>query len=170
MRVLFLLALLVLPFGQAAAQESMPAPIEASIEIDAPVSEAWAMWTTQEGLSFFAPASLIEMEPGGRYEVYFAVDAPVGQRGSEGTHVLGFQPERMLTITWALPPYMPEVRAHLTPLTLTFEPLSDTRTRVTILHSGWGQGGQWDQARAYFATNWPAVLDLMKSAAEADQE
>jgi len=165
---LFAALLTVLVLATSADATDAPGPITASIEIDAPVSEAWAMWTTEEGLSFFAPGSLIELEPGGRYEVYFALDAPEGQRGSEGTHILGLQNERMLTITWALPPYMADVRPHLTSLTLTFEPLSETRTRVTILHSGWGWGGQWDGARDYFVGNWPAVLDLMKTAAEAE--
>ena len=157
----------VLLLSANSAYAEAPGPITASIEIEASVSEAWQMWTTEEGLSFFAPGSLIELEPGGRYEVYFALDAPVGQRGSEGTHVLGLQPERMLTITWGLPPYMSEVRPHLTSITLTFEPLSEMRTRVTLVHSGWGWDGQWDDARDYFVGNWPAVLGLMKAAAEA---
>ena len=166
---LYLMCLAV--FGlmtSAQAYDGPPATISATIEMDAPVSEAWAMWTTEEGLSFFAPAAEIELEPGGIFEVYFLPDAPAGMRGSEGTHVLGFQTERMLTITWALPPYMPEVRPHLTPLTIMFEDLGEDRTRVSIEHSGWGRGGQWDDAYAYFEDNWQSVLELMKAAAETD--
>ncbi|MEE2567674.1 SRPBCC family protein [Hyphobacterium marinum] len=168
MRVLLAAALLITPAAFASAQDTAPGPITATIEIDAPVSEAWELWTTEEGLSFFAPASRIELEPGGIYEVYFLPDAPAGQRGSEGTHVLGFQTERMLTITWGLPPYMPEVRPYLTAITILFEDLGEDRTRVTLTHSGWGWDGEWDAARAYFVTNWPAVLDLMKTAAEGE--
>lgn len=168
MRGLLAIALLICPAAVASAQAAAPGPITATIEIDAPVSDAWELWTTQDGLSFFAPAARIELEPGGVYEVYFLPDAPAGQRGSEGTHVLGFQDERMLTITWALPPYMPEVRPHLTTITILFEEMDENRTRVTLTHSGWGWGGEWDTARAYFVTNWPAVLDLMKTAAEAE--
>lgn len=138
--------------------------IVTSIEVEAPPAEIWQLWTTEDGLTFFAPDSQIDLRPGGIYEVYFALDAPVGQRGSEGTTVLGFQTNRMLTVTWALPPYMPDVRPHLTPLTIEIMPVSDTASRVTLTHSGWGEGGEWDEAYAYFQQNWPAVLTLMSEA------
>lgn len=161
-----ILPVLLLAGASASASERA---IEAEAVIDRPVAEAWAMWTTEEGLSFFAPASLIELEPGGRYEVYFAPDAPEGMRGSEGTHILALQDERLLSITWALPPYMPEVRAHLTHLTVRFEPVGEDQTRVSIRHDGWADGGQWDDAYAYFEHNWPAVIGLMQPAAEAGE-
>lgn len=165
MRLLFLPALL-LATASASANERA---IEAEAVIDRPVAEAWAMWTTEEGLSFFAPASLIELEPGGRYEVYFAPDAPQGMRGSEGTHILALQDERLLSITWALPPYMAEVRPHLTHLTIRFEPVGENQTRVSIRHDGWGEGGQWDDAYAYFQPNWPAIIGMMQPADDADE-
>lgn len=169
MRAFCLPLLLALPAAGALAGER---PIEASEIVDRPVAEAWAMWTTVEGLSFFAPSGLIELEPGGRYEVYFLPDAPDGMRGSEGTHILAMQEERFLSITWALPPYMPEVREHLTHLTVRFEPVGEERTRVSIRHDGWGEGGQWEDAHAYFETNWSAVIALMQpeDGAPADDE
>ncbi|MEN0654103.1 MULTISPECIES: SRPBCC family protein [Hyphobacterium] len=143
--------------------------IEAEAVVDRPVAEAWEMWTTEEGLSFFAPAALIEPEPGGRYEIWFLPDAPEGMRGSEGTHILAMQDQRLLSITWALPPYMEEVRPHLTHLTIRFEPLNEAQTRVTIRHDGWGEGEAWDAAFAYFEPNWPAILGMMQPAGAADE-
>ncbi len=144
--------------------------IVASVEVNATPAEIWELWTTEEGLTFFAPASNIDLRPGGDYEVYFLPDAPEGQRGSEGTTVLGFQQNRMLTISWALPPYMPEVRPHLTPLTIEIIPVSDITTSVTITHTGWGEGGEWDAAYAYFQQNWPLVLSAMSEALTGDAE
>jgi len=138
--------------------------IVASVEVEASPADIWELWTTEEGLTFFAPQSSIDLRPGGTYEAYFAVDAPVGQRGSEGTHILGYQHERMLTVTWALPPYMPDVRPHLTSLTIEIIPISDTTTHVTITHTGWGEGGEWDDAYVYFQQNWPQVLTAMSEA------
>jgi len=138
--------------------------------MEASPAEIWALWTTEEGLTFFAPASNIDLRPGGEYEVYFLPDAPDGQRGSEGTTVLGFQENRMLTISWALPPYMPEVRPHLTPLTIEIIPVSGTVTSVTLTHTGWGEGGEWDEAYAYFQQNWPLVLTAMSEALTDDAE
>ena len=43
-----------------------------------------------------------------------------------------------------------------------FERLSDRLTRVTLHHSGWGDGGQWDQAFTYFDRAWVHVLGSLK--------
>ncbi|WP_421785287.1 SRPBCC family protein [Hyphobacterium sp.] len=166
----FVFALLAGACGLAAPAAATDRIIVASIEVEASPAEVWQLWTTEAGLSFFAPAAEIDLRPGGTYEVYFLPDAPEGMRGSEGTTVLGYQENRMLTVTWALPPYMPEVRPHLTPLTLELEPLDETRTRVTLTHSGWGEGGEWDDAYAYFQENWPAVLTLMSEALTPEAE
>lgn len=162
MRLFILPALLAISASASASERA----IEATGVIDRPVADAWAMWTSPEGLSFFAPAALIELEPGGRYEVYFAPDNPEGMRGSEGTHILAMQDERLLSITWALPPYMPEVRPHLTHLTIRFEPVGEDQTRVSIRHDGWGEGGQWEDAYAYFEPNWSAIIDMMQPSGE----
>ena len=39
-----------------------------------------------------------------------------------------------------------------------FEPLDDRQTRVTLHHTGWGDGGEWDKADAYFDRAWGNVL------------
>lgn len=158
---------LALPPGAAQATNRI---IVSSVEVEASPAQIWDLWTTEEGLTFFAPASRIDLRPGGIYEVYFLPDAPEGQRGSEGTTVLGFQENRMLSITWAMPPYMPEVRPHLTPLTIEIVPVSDNVTSVTITHTGWGEGGEWDEAYAYFQQNWPLVLTAMSEALTATAE
>jgi uncharacterized protein YndB with AHSA1/START domain len=144
--------------------------IVASVEVDATPEQIWPLWSTSEGLTFFAPAANVDLRPGGVYEVYFLPDAPEGQRGSEGTTVLGFQENRMLTVTWALPPYMPDVRPHLTPLTIEIVPVDADTSRVIITQTGWGEGGEWDEAYAYFQQNWPLVLQAMAEALTEDAE
>lgn len=160
------LACLLVAAPTALAQEA-PAPeraVTASVELDMPVSEAWRLWTTNEGIaSFFAPAANIELRPQGPFEIFILPDAEPGQRGSEGTIILGYQDERMLSVSWALPPYMTEVRPHHTHLLLRFEPLGEDRSRVTLTHSGWGEGGAWDAAFSYFDGIWPRVLAGMQA-------
>lgn len=170
MRRLAASALLFFALAPAWAEEvPQPVPeraVSASVVVELPAAEAWRLWTTSEGLtSFFAPAANIELRPQGAFEVFFLPDAEPGQRGSEDTIILGYQENRMLSVSWALPPYMEEVRPHHTHLLIRFEPLDDTRTRVSLTHSGWGEGEAWDAAFAYFGRIWPQVLDAMPSAA-----
>lgn len=135
--------------------------VYAEMTVNLPVAEAWTWWTNEAKMAAWLTKARIDPKPGGMYEVYFAPDAPVGQRGSEGTHVLALQPEKMLSITWALPPYMPEVRAHLTHLSVRFVAVDATHTTVSVHHDGWGDGEKWDAAFHYFEKAWPGVLKKM---------
>ncbi|MFN3835106.1 MAG: SRPBCC family protein [Glycocaulis sp.] len=164
MRLAALATLLVFAISPVQAQHS-PEPeraVTASVVVELPAAEAWRLWTTPEGIaSFFAPAANIELRPQGPFELFFLPDAEPGQRGSEETIILGYQENRMLSVSWALPPYMAEVRPHHTHLLLRFEPLDGDRTRVSLTHSGWGEGEAWDAAHAYFERVWPHVLGSM---------
>ncbi len=169
MRAAVLVALISVPLVAVQAEAlSPPEPewtVSTSVVVELPVAEAWRLWTTPDGVaSFFAPASNIELRPQGPFELFFLPDAEPGQRGSEGTIILGYQEERMLSVSWALPPYMVEVRPHHTHLLFRFEPLDAERTRVSLTHSGWGEGEAWDTAFGYFERVWPHVLGSMPSA------
>ena len=48
-----------------------------------------------------------------------------------------------------------------------FAALDDKTTRVTLHHTGWGDGGQWDQAYAYFDKAWGSVLGNLKKRFES---
>ncbi len=45
--------------------------------------------------------------------------------------------------------------------------VDDKTTRVTLHHTGWGDGGQWDQAYAYFDRAWGGVLGNLKKRFDA---
>lgn len=45
---------------------------------------------------------------------------------------------------------------------LRFEPVSEKETRVSLHHTGWGEGGEWDKSFAYFDRAWTGVLDNLK--------
>ena len=130
-----------------------------SVDVPASVADVWHAWTTEAGATtFFARACHIDLRVGGAYEMYFAPDAPAGERGGDGLTILAIQPERMLSFTWNAPPSLPDVREQHTAVTIRLYPLPANQTRVTLIHSGWGEGGQWDDAFAYFANAWGEVV------------
>ena len=128
--------------------------------VDAPVKDVWEAWTTDEGVrSFFAPASHIDLHVGGAYEILFDPTAPPGQRGVEGTWILALQPPRMVVFTWNASPNLSIVRAQFTHVQIWIQAEDANRALVTLVHSGWGAGGQWDEAFACFEQAWgEAVL------------
>ncbi len=150
-------ALLLAALSLGAAGEERA--IVKTVTVKAPVDEAWKAWTTAEGIrTFFAPDARVEARPGGPFEIYFNPYAKPGLKGADGMVFLAVQEKRMLSFTWNSPPYMPEVRGQHTSVVVRFEPAGEAQTQVRLTHSGWGDGGQWDQSFAYFDKAWGGVL------------
>jgi uncharacterized protein YndB with AHSA1/START domain len=155
--LLVLVALAVLP-AQAAERA-----IEKSIEIAATLDQAWEAWTTREGIvGFFAPDAKIEPRVGGAFQIYIDPGAPPGRRGADDMRFMALQPKKMISFDWNAPPSLPEARTQRTFVVVRFEPLGEKSTRVTLNHSGWGEGGQWDQTYRYFDRSWGNVLANLK--------
>jgi uncharacterized protein YndB with AHSA1/START domain len=127
--------------------------------VKATVDEVWNAWTTTEGIqSFFAPEARVEARPGGPFEVYINPYAKPGMKGADDMVFLALQEKQMLSFTWNAPPHLPEVRRQRTSVTVRMKPAGAGATEVRLVHSGWGDGGQWDQAFAYFDRAWGNVL------------
>ena len=168
MRLLSILSIFlfcILPHSAAAQLRPM---VYSEVSVDRSASEAFADWTTEESVeSFFAEKAFIDPVPGGDYALWFAIDAPEGSRGSDSSTVLAVESDKMLSFTWAMPPYMPEIRPHLTVVQILFVPVGEDRTRVRLFHTGFGSGEAWEKGHDYFEQTWPAVLSGYKEWAEA---
>jgi uncharacterized protein YndB with AHSA1/START domain len=163
---LFTCALMMMSVGYGFAQKSASAQpkeeraIVLSTTVNAPVSKAWAAWTTQEGLwAFLGAESAIELRFGGRYEFLFDPSQKVGLQGGEGNQILSYIPERMLSFSWNAPPKFPDMRTQRTFVVLSFTALDQGRTRIDLRHAGWKEGRSWDAVFDYFSAAWPKVLD-----------
>lgn len=163
----------VLVGASVSAEPSRPDSIKAETIVNAPVAEVWKKWTTSEGItSFLETPSKIELRHGGAFEIYFAPDAPEGQRGSEGCTVLSWLPERMLSITWNAPPKYPGVRHgdRHTFVVVWLDAIDPVTTRVRLTHDGWPSDDEagalaeeWKGTRDYFVKAWPNVLQALAS-------
>lgn len=157
-------------------------PIIVEAVVDETPEQAFARWTTLEGLgTFFGEKQKVELKPGGPFEIYFSMQAPEGERGSEGCTILSYDPGRMLSFTWNAPPKFPEQRAQRTWVVVTFNP--ETRggtpvTRVRLAHHGWSEhiaqkpeaADIWREVRGYFVAAWPMVLSWHQEALIKEQQ
>jgi len=165
-RGFFLLTLCsALPTGPAAATERA---IDKEVIVQATLDEAWAAWTTREGIvSFFAPEAEIEARGGGAFHIHFDPTAPPGMKGADEMRIMALQPKKMISFDWNAPPSLPEVRPQRTFVVVRLEPLGERETRVSLHHTGWGDGGEWDKAYAYFDRAWAHVLANLKKRFES---
>jgi uncharacterized protein YndB with AHSA1/START domain len=132
--------------------------VSAEIVVGAELGEVWHAWTTEEGIkTFLAPACVVDLRPGGPYEVYFSPEAPPGERGGEGNRVMSVQPMKMLSFSWNAPPALSMVREQRTHVVVRFF-AEERGTRVALHHDGWGSGGEWDRAYEYFERAWKQIV------------
>lgn len=138
------------------------------VVVKAPVEAVWNAWTTTEGIkSFFAPDAWVEARPDGPFEIYINPYAEPGMKGADNMRFLALQDRKMISYTWNAPPSLPEARQQRTVVIVRFAPVGDNETQVTMTHLGWGDGGEWDKAYAYFDKAWGFVLaNLQKRFAE----
>jgi uncharacterized protein YndB with AHSA1/START domain len=137
--------------------------IDKQVEVSASLDDAWAAWTTREGvISFFAPDAKIEPRVGGAFEVYMDPLAQPGMKGADDMRVLAVQPKKMISFDWNAPPHLAEVRKQRTFVIVRFVAVADKLTRVTLHHTGWGDGDEWDASFSYFDRAWGAVLANLK--------
>ena len=147
--------------GNASWQRSL----RKQVTVAAPLADVWKAWTTTEGVTgFFGPAAKVEARIGGPYEIYFGPSQPEGQRGSEGCKVHSVVPMKLLAFEWNAPPTIPVIRnsgVH-TLVYIELEEAGPGQTRVTMTHTGWGVGEDWDKTFAYFDRAWEAVLSNLQ--------
>ena len=125
-----------------------------------PLETVWQSWTTSEGVtSFFAPQANIEPKVRGFYELFFDLKAPRGFQGTEGCRVLNIDPPRSLAFEFLAPPKFPNVRRVRTRVDVLFEEvLSGGLVKVSLAHSGFVEGEEWDECFDFFSWSWDIVL------------
>ena len=150
-----LIALALTPLLAGAAERAL----EKEVVVKATTEQLWTAWTTRDGIrSFFAPDAVVEPRVGGAFHIHMDPGGEPGMRGADDMRFMALQAPKMLSFDWNAPPSLPEARAQRTFVIVRFAPLDDGRTRVTLHHTGWGDGGEWDKAYAYFDRAWSGVL------------
>jgi uncharacterized protein YndB with AHSA1/START domain len=137
--------------------------IDKEIVVAATPEQVWEAWTTREGIvGFFASDAEIDARVGGAFHIFINPLAPPGMKGADDMRYMALQKPFMLSFDWNAPPSIPEIRAQRTFVVVRIEPVGDKQTRVTLHHTGWGSGGEWDKAYAYFDRAWGNVLPNLK--------
>ncbi len=153
----------LLGFLAAAAAPAAERAIDKQVVIPATLDQAWAAWTTREGIvGFFAPDAVIDPRVGGAFHVHIDPLGAPGQKGADDMRFMALQPKKMLSFDWNAPPHLSQARQQRTFVIVRFEPVDAANTRVSLHHTGWGDGGEWDQAYAYFDKAWAGVLANLK--------
>lgn len=166
MKATLLALLCCLPLAAPAAERAL----DKEIIVAAGVDDVWTAWTTRDGIvGFFAPDAEIDARVGGAFHIHIDPLAKPGMRGADDMRFMALQPKKMISFDWNAPPSLPEARAQRSFVIVRLEPIDDKQTRVRIHHTGWGDGGEWDKAYAYFDRAWGGVLGNLKKRFDTGQ-
>ena len=73
----------------------------------------------------------------------------------------------MARFDWNAPPSLPQARQQRTVVILRLAAIDEQNTRVSLHHTGWGDGGEWDKAYTYFDRAWTQVMASLKKRFES---
>ncbi|HWJ90210.1 MAG TPA: SRPBCC domain-containing protein [Flavisolibacter sp.] len=128
--------------------------------VDAPVSEVWKAWLNPNVIStWLANEANIEPRQGGLYELFWdpsnkEVNSTIGCR------IIELIPYELLYIEWKGPADFMDLMnepASMTRVTIRFQAV-DGKTRVSLIHSGWGDSPRWENAKKWHTMAWSMGL------------
>lgn len=141
--------------------------------LNVPNHEAFEYFADNELLVEWLTAKAdVEMKEGGKYELFWTPDAPDPTNNSTyGCKVLAVDRPHYFNIEWKgnaeQKEFMNTVRP-LTNVTVLFSHVGDNKTKVTLIHTGWRKGEDWEQARQYFRNAWTGAFRQLEELASAD--
>lgn len=139
--------------------------IETRVIVEASPERTWQAWVyAGEVTRWFSPAANVERHVGGAYELFFNPKDP-STDSTIGCKILTYDEPSELAFTWKGPKELAAVmngdESKLTRVRVTFRPV-DGKTEVTVQHTGWGEGPEWEKARQWHVRAWEMVLTSLQ--------
>jgi uncharacterized protein YndB with AHSA1/START domain len=134
------------------------------IQVGASVDEAWAVWTTKEGLeSCIVAQAEIDLRIGGLMKTHYDRKGKIGDPKTIENTILSYDPKRMLSIKATKPPEgfpFPEAIKGMWTV-IYFEPLGPELTGVKVVSLGFTKDEDSQKMRSFFKMGNDATLKSM---------
>lgn len=139
-----------------------------STQLNCDVRQAFNMFTMNEHLqSWLAEIANVEAKLGGKYELFWNPDDKKNN-STIGCKITAFEKYKFLAFEWKGPKQFKHFMNIANPLThvvVFFLPCDESVvkpcTEVHLIHSGWGDSAEWNEARTWFKKNWESAFDRL---------
>ncbi len=136
---------------------------------------AFEMFTVDSLLGeWLSVEATVEPVVGGKYELFW--DTVVREFNSTiGCRVTAVERNKLIAFEWKGPRQFHHFMNEADPLThvsvffLPFVDGSDSGTEVHVIHSGWRNSEEWEDARSYFSGAWRNALESLKRRVSEDK-
>jgi uncharacterized protein YndB with AHSA1/START domain len=155
------------PNSTKQAQNVMDPIIHINTLLNCPIDTAFAYFSENSKLEQWLTAKAnVEMEVGGKYELFWTPEDPdLTNNSTYGCKVLAMDRPYFFNIEWKgnrdQKSFMNTV-SPLTNVTVIFSEIDASKTKVTLLHTGWRSGSDWDAAREYFQNAWSGAIKQLE--------
>jgi len=114
----------------------------------------------------YSPRGHAEIQPhlGGKYELLCDPEHK-DQNSTFECKVTAIVPDRLLAFDWKGPVEYKEIM-NIDPLNhvvVSFFTMGEASTEVHLVHSGWGNSKDWDEARGYFQQAWSSAFKKLEN-------
>jgi uncharacterized protein YndB with AHSA1/START domain len=144
-------------------------PLRMGASIAAPIDLVWWAWTETERITeWFAPAANIVAVDGGAFELFFDPADHI-RMSTIGCVITAIESMERLVFTWKGPDQFAQLMNEPVPATsveVIFQQ-DNGNTCVQIVHSGWGDGDDWNEAREWHNKAWEGILQSLVSGLES---
>ena len=137
------------------------------VEIDASVDDIWNAFTTTKGLqSWVAPLADIDFRVGGKWRANYSKDGKLGDAKTIENTILCYDPKRMISLKATGFPEGFEFAdvAKDTWSIFYFTPVSDVKTKITIVGLGYTDSEQSQKMLAFFKPANKYSMDQLSAA------
>jgi len=140
-----------------------------STQLNCDVRQAFNMFTMNEHLqSWLAEIADVEPKLGGKYELFWDPDDKKNN-STIGCRITAIEKNKFLTFEWKGPTQFKNFMNEANPLThvVVFflscdETIVKPCTEVHLIHAGWRDSAEWEEARLWFKEAWDAAFDRLR--------
>ena len=150
--------------------------IHQRVMLDCDAHRAFQMFTVDKNLeSWLTVVADVEPVVGGKYECFWDPDNRE-DNSTIGCKVTAVEKDKLIAFEWRGPVQFKSFMNFKDPLThvvVAFLPLCSSttpKTEVYMVHSGWRDTEEWEEARLYFVKAWEMSLERLVKVVEESKE
>ena len=140
--------------------------IDIQILITRPTAKVFEAWIKPGMLEqWLARKAHVEPSPGGAYELYWDLENPA-INSTQGCRIADIVPNVEISFNWKGPEQFAQIMGDTTTVFVRLE-AQGSNTLLRFVHTGWGAGARWDEARVWQAEAWREAMENLKNMLEA---
>lgn len=144
--------------------------VNLSVVLKCNTEKAFGMFTINEMLqSWLTKIADVEPKAGGKYELFWDPENR-DINSTKGCKITAIEKDRFIAFEWKGPKQFMHFMNNADPLThvvVFFLPCTDPSvppcTEVYLIHCGWRDSAEWEEARVYFQKAWSAAFENLRA-------